>query len=253
MNIRLSVLVLLSLVLLPSASGAQIVSDQNRREALRNYRAGQEFLAGEQFEKAVDVFRKAIEYDPLMALAHYGLGQSYMALKRYASAIAAFKGCREAYEKLAGLALSDTVTANQQREDEILELRDAIRFYQSTTVKTASPDKTRYIVQLESRLRSLETVRQRNVDPSKPPAEVSLALGSAYFRNGDLTDAEREWKVAIATNPKFGEAHNNLAALFAMTGRRQQAEDSVRQAEKSGYQVNPRLKSDIQALPKEPS
>ena len=38
-----------------------------------------------------------------------------------------------------------------------------------------------------------------------------------------------------------------------MSGRKQQAEESVKQAEKAGYQVNPRLKSDIRAMPKEPS
>jgi Flp pilus assembly protein TadD len=85
------------------------------------------------------------------------------------------------------------------------------------------------------------------------PAEVSLALGSAYFRSGDLPSAEREWKAAITVNSRLGEAHNNLAALYAMTGRKQQAQESVKQAERSGYQVNPRLKSDIQAMPKESS
>ena len=69
---------------------------------------------------------------------------------------------------------------------------------------------------------------------------------------GDLPSAEREWKAAIAVNSRLGEAHNNLAALYAMTGRKQQAQESVRQAERSGYQVNPRLKSDIQALAENP-
>ena len=58
---------------------------------------------------------------------------------------------------------------------------------------------------------------------------------------------------AINVNSRLGEAHNNLAALYAMTGRKGEAQESVKQAEKSGYQVNPKLKSDIQALPKEPS
>jgi Flp pilus assembly protein TadD len=84
------------------------------------------------------------------------------------------------------------------------------------------------------------------------PAELSLALGSAYFRSGDLVSAEHAWKTAVVSNSRLGEAHNNLAALYAMTGRKREAEDAVKQAEKSGFQVNPRLKSDIQALSKAP-
>ena len=248
MRHALTLFLLSSFLLIAAPLPAQIVSDQARREALQFYRAGQEFLSSEQFEKAAEAFRKAIEKDPLLALAHYGLGQSYMALKRYASAIAAFTDCRAAYQRLAGLALSDSVSANQQREDEIRELRDSIRLFQSSTVKTASPDRTRYIVQLEARLRELENVRQRDIDPFKPPAEVSLALGSAYFRNGDVADAEREWKVAVAINSRLGEAHNNLAVVFMMTMRKKAAEDAVKSAEKAGFRVNPQLKEDIRRM-----
>ena len=44
-----------------------------------------------------------------------------------------------------------------------------------------------------------------------------LALGSAYFRTEQFPDAEREYKAAIAVEPKSGEAFNNLAALYLQT------------------------------------
>jgi Flp pilus assembly protein TadD len=83
----------------------------------------------------------------------------------------------------------------------------------------------------------------------EPPAELSLALGSAYFRSGDLVAAEREWKTAVSVNKRLGEAHNNLAALYAMTGRKAEAQQAVKNAERSGFRVNPNLKADIQRLP----
>ncbi len=79
----------------------QTVDDAKHREALQHYRAGQEFLSSERFDRAAEEFSKAIDLDPLLTLAHYGLGQSYMSLKRYASAVQAFNGCKEAYERLA--------------------------------------------------------------------------------------------------------------------------------------------------------
>jgi tetratricopeptide (TPR) repeat protein len=45
----------------------------------------------------------------------------------------------------------------------------------------------------------------------RPPAEVLLALGSAHFRNGEPEAAEANWKAALEVNPKYGEAHNNIA------------------------------------------
>ena len=91
-----------------------------------------------------------------------------MALRRYASAIVAFTDCRDTYARLAGMALSDTVSANQRREDEIREIRDSIRMFRSTRVKTANPSDTNpYVLQLESRLRDLEKQRQSGVETTE--------------------------------------------------------------------------------------
>src|SRR5690606_27194486 len=105
------------------------------------------------------------------------------------------------------------------------------------------------IAQVEGRIQDLERQRSTMGAVFQPPAEVSLALGSAYFRNGQLEEAEREWKTAVAVNSRFGEAHNNLAALYAMTGRREEAERAVELAERAGVRVNPGLKRDIQQMP----
>ena len=96
-----------------------------------------------------------------------------------------------------------------------------------------------------ARIDDLERHRTSIGRPFEPPAFVSLALGSAYFRNGQLEDAEREWKAAVAANGRFGEADNNLAALYAMTGRLEEAEAEVHAAERAGFRVNPQLKADI--------
>src|SRR5687767_11212632 len=93
-------LVMLALLSATSASAAQIVDDTRRIQALQHYRNGQELLFSEQFEKAEREFAEAIELDPLLTLAYYGRGQSLMALKRYASAVQAYTGCREAHRKI---------------------------------------------------------------------------------------------------------------------------------------------------------
>lgn len=234
------------------AVAAQNVDDVSHHQALVHYRLGEDLMHSEQFEKAADEFQAAIKLDPLLTIAHYELGQADMALRRYVEAIRAYVACRTAFETLAAMVARNDFTADQRREDEIRELRETIGAVQSGHVKVASGVEV-VVARLEHRLEDLERMRQRSGGTIETPAELSLALGSAYFRSGDLASAEREWKTAVAANSRLGEAHNNLAALYAMTGRKQQAEDAVKQAEKAGFRVNPRLKSDIQAMPKQSS
>jgi tetratricopeptide (TPR) repeat protein len=223
---------------------AQLASEQDRREAIQHYRNGQEFMSAEQFEKAAAEFQQAIKKDALLTLAHHGLGEAYMALKRYASAVQAFTACREAFRTLYGLQEQDKFQIDRRREEDIRELKDAVRRLQSV------PNTQLRISQMEGRIQDLERQRKSNTaGVFQSPPELSLALGSAHFRNGQLEDAEREWKDAAAVKPQMGQAHNNLAALYAMTGRKKEAEEAVRAAERARYPVDPRLKDDIKRLP----
>jgi tetratricopeptide (TPR) repeat protein len=219
----------------------------NARQAFRHYRSGQELLQAERFEEAVTEFQSAIELDPLLALAHYGLGQSYMALRRYASATVAFTGCRDAYERIFALRQQDSVASNRRIDDELRELRDTVTAVRANRFKGQASEGT--ATRLEARIEDLERLRNASVGRFQVPAEVSLALGSAHFRNGRMADAEVEWLAAVEVNPRLGEAHNNLAAIYAMTKRKRQALDAVRAAERAGLRVNPQLKGDIERLP----
>ena len=83
-----------------------------------------------------------------------------------------------------------------------------------------------------------------SIDAAVPPF-VTLALGSAYFLQERWADAEREYKRSVASDPKMGEAWNNLAVVYLMTSRYVDAENAVKAAENAGYNVSPNLKDDI--------
>ena len=234
----------------PAAASAQIVDDRQRQEAMQHYRSGQELLYSEQFEKAEKEFTAAIQLDPLLTLAHYGLGQSLMAQKRYASAVLAFTRCREAYQKLFDLRQSNVASIDRRADQEMRELKDTIAALQSGRVKAmggAAGTVDSRVAQLEARIRDLQRMRQMDTGKFESPAEVSLALGSAHFRNGSAADAEREWQAAVMANPKLGEAHNNLAVIYLQTGRIAEAEEAVNLAKKAGFRVNPQLEKDIKS------
>ena len=231
-------------VLLAGPAFAQFASEPQRLEALQHYRAGQQLMADERFAEAVEAFQRAIDRDRLLTLAYYGQGQAYMAMRRFASAARMFTECREAFRTLHGLQEVARQRVEQQRDSEMRELRDAV--HRLATDRRRPRDVQ--IMQMETRVEDLERHRTAPTTTFEPPAFVSLALGSAYFRNGQLEAAEREWKAAVATNGRFGEAYNNLAALYAMTGRKREAEESLRSAERAGFHVNPQLKADIDRL-----
>jgi len=227
-----------AMTFIPLLAGAQKLADEpSRQEALQRFRVGQEFMSGEQFERAAEEFGKAIEFDHLLSIAHYQRGQAFMNLRRYASAAKSYRDCIEAERELFALTQTNRFEVDKKRDDEILELRRVLDQQSSSLQRVA----------VEQRLRDLQNQRQRGVTSGsfQAPAQVLLALGSAYFRNGDSDGAEAQWRAAIDANPKLGEAHNNIAVIYMQTGRFDQALQELTLAEKAGFKVNPQFKADL--------
>lgn len=213
-----------------------------RRQAAAIYAAGLRFMQQEAFEKAEGAFRTAVRLDADFVLAHYGLGQVSMVLKRYANAVEAYVACREVILKQRALERRDRGEAALAREDQIRQIQELLRLWQTR----GGPGRVEAILRLEENLRFLEQQRLKDVpaDRSVPP-QLSLALGSAYFRLGRLEDAEREYLAAVAGDEPTGAAHNNLAVIYLETDRHEQARKAIELAERSGFIVDARLRAEI--------
>ena len=179
-------------------------------------------MANEQFEKAAEAYKAAIDKDPLLSVAHYQLGQAHMQLKRFASAIMAYQGCINSMESLHQLEQSNKFDVDKVRQETIRELRTEL---DSTSQKLDSLKRA----VLEQRVKELEVERTTQGGPFRPPAFVMLAIGSAHFRNGDRESAGTAWVAAVQSDPKLGEAHNNLAVYYMLSGRKADAENAVKQ------------------------
>jgi tetratricopeptide (TPR) repeat protein len=214
------------------------------------YKLGLEEMRSEQWEKAAADFQRAIDIDPTFEMSYYALGRSMMPQKKYAEAVAALAKCRDLYTSQAGRQFSNQQEAQQYRRERLTEIDEAIRQYQQGP---QTGQVTEAIRQLTENRRQLQDnlLRGNNVSiEMSVPSFVSMALGSAYFRLGRLSDAEREYKATIDVDPKTGEAHSNLAVVYLQTGRFDEAEKAVKAAEKTGFKVNPMLKDDIKAKQK---
>lgn len=236
-------LVTIALVLGLSGSIQGGIADRQRAEL--HYRAGWEALRAESFSESAEEFQAAIDAYPGFTLAYYGLGRADMGLKHYAAAIAAYEECRKLYQAVASGNFRAQVDAMRAREDQQTELREAIRQTSQGPQTRRSQEMVR---QFQSQLRIIQQNADRGLNmtlETSVPSFVSLALGSAYFRAERLADAEREYKVAVEVDPKAGEAYNNLAVVYLLTNRYDEAEHAVKAAEKAGYNVNSQLKDDI--------
>jgi tetratricopeptide (TPR) repeat protein len=231
-------------------AGVSSLDRQQRDEAQRAYERGQELLQVESSEEAVGHFRRAITLDPMHWLAHYGLGQAHMALKRYPEAIQAYVSCRDVFVSLAQLDASDQNTMEKLREDEIRAVRDSLQRVQQGKVKTGSP--LNLEVQLQDRLRVLEGANLRGKENNVVvPAGLMLGLGSAHFRAGQMDEAKAAFLEAVQIDPKLGPAHNNLAVMYMMGGRYDQAKEEVRRAEKAGTRVADAFKQELEKRARE--
>ena len=246
MQIRRNISIVLVCISTAAASAEQTPRPNAEAErAQLHYRLGWESLRSEAFEAAVKEFQQAIDLSPKFALAYCGLGKAHMGLHRYPNAVAAFEACRDFYVAKAGEKFSGQFDANRQRQDRIMELQELARQSRQGPQTQGAQDQQRQI-QNAIRQTNDETMRGNNVNiDGGAPAFISLALGSAYFRAQRLADAEREYKATIDVDPKAGEAHNNLAVVYMLTGRLAESAKELGLAEKAGYRVNPQLKEDL--------
>ncbi len=233
-----------------SVDCAAVAVAEARSSAMAQFKAGEALILASKWPEAEATLRSAVALDPLLAVAHYGLGQTYMSQKRFKEAVEAFSTSRQAFG-----CVSWSEDDRKRRTEEIRELREAIRNadrrrLQELGVKwkemngdvRTSGDKMVAVLDAQRRLEELET-SLKEANPTPPG--VTLALGTALFQIGAIAEAEVEFRAVLARDPRSGDAHHNLALVCTITDRLDEAEREISAAEKAGVPVHPRLKEEL--------
>ena len=217
-----------------------------RERARAPYKVGLENMKAEAWDEAAKSFIAATDIDPTFEMAYYMLGKTRMAQKKFVEAVGAYERCRALYLEQSGRQYSNAQERQRHRDTRLREIDEVIRTYQTAPQTPQVMDAVR---QLLNQRRDIEEAMSRGNSTMTMslavPAYVSTALGSAYFRSGNLAAAEKEYKAAVEADGKAGEAYSNLAVVYMETGRLNDAEKSIRAAEKVGFKVHPQLKEEI--------
>jgi Tfp pilus assembly protein PilF len=235
-------LVVVLLVSCGAAVAVRAQPDNVRQLAREPYERGLVQMRTEDFAGAVRSFQRATTIDPTFELAHYMLGRAHLAGKSYASAAMALARARDLYLVEAGRQFETRQEYDRYRRERVGEIDMVIG--QLRAGPQSQPIQAQ-IQQLEERKRQLQDWDRSITATIAVPAFISLSLGSAHFRSGNLSGAETAWLEAVAANPRVGEAHNNLAVVYLETGRFDEAERAVKSAERAGFRVSPDLKEEI--------
>ena len=216
-----------------------------RQRARPAYEKGLDQMRQEDFDAAALSFEAAVSIDDAFDMAYYMLGRAHLARKQYAAAVYALVKCRNLHQAAAAGDFANMQEAERLRRERVQDLDRLISELQLVVPQTFQIQEQ--IRQLQERKRQIQDLdRTRGLDATKAvPGFVSLSLGSAYFRSGNLAEAERAYLATIAADPKIGEAHNNLAVVYFETGRYAEASRAVGAAEKAGVRVHPDLKAGI--------
>jgi|CXWL01.1.fsa_nt_gi Flp pilus assembly protein TadD len=229
---------------------AAVVEPEARSSGMAQFKVGEAAILASNWADAEAALLKAVALDPLLAVAHYGLGQTYMAGRGFREAVEAFSTSRQAFH-----CATPSEDDLKQRTEEIRHLREAIRNadkrrLQEMAVKRKEVNgdlrtaggKMWGVQEAERRLAELET----SIKETNPaPPGVTLALGTALFQVGMIAEAEVEFRAVLARDPRSGDAHHNLALVCTITDRLDEAEREIAAAKKAGVPAHPQLVQEL--------
>jgi hydroxyacylglutathione hydrolase len=210
------------------------------QKGFKSFHKGNLNDAEKQFLKCLDKF-------PQYAEAHFFLSQIFYQKGELANALIRIEEAKNDSEIMAKILTNAEMEAESQKKAKRMELerqmgslRTEWELQDSTCVLTAAINATR------SEINALEGQAVISVATSSAiPANYYYLHGNILFRMKDYDSARKQYLAAIQTNPKHGEAYNNLANLYYMSRRYDEALDCLGQSVSFGVNINENLKEAI--------
>jgi tetratricopeptide (TPR) repeat protein len=207
-------------------------------------------------ERSRERLERAVGLVPDFPPALLGLGHLEMSGGRFQAALDHYISAIRGYERLGDRLLdveyarySEARATMERLETQIEETETKL----DKELTSERPSQAR-ADRLEGRIAAFRAQTQQLSavhHPRRPaeggegtvPGEAYFHLGSALFRLGRYVEAVEAWQACSEKIPEFAPVHHNLALALLQLDRLKEAEASLAQAERLGYDVHPRIKA----------
>ena len=219
----------------PARSGRSISmwtfakSSQQPKLAEELCRQGYSFSINGDDQKALELFKEAIEQDPKNVMAWNGLGSCQIGLNKPDAAINAYKQAIKINpdDDAMHYVLGNYYSKLGRHMEAIESYKEVVRIkpdFESAHFKLGMLYAE--LGQLDEGKNAFEKVIRLN--PDSAPAHFNIGL--AYTKLGQYQDAIKAHKEVLRINPGFAPAHHSLGVLYSKLGKSNSAINEYKQA-----------------------
>jgi tetratricopeptide (TPR) repeat protein len=207
-----------------------LIRNTDKAPALSNI--GRIYLNEKKYEEAIREYKKALWHNPNLAEAHNGIGYAYAMQGRFEEAEKsqqrALQLNPEMAEAYAGLGLIHLKQAEISQSEKDYE--SALSAYRQAIA--LKPDLQEALLNLGNialklfHLQEAEEAYQKLLSSARASpslAQVHIALGHIYLRQGKFPQAVHHHKEALKQDPNLVEAYYNLGFIAIREGKLEEA------------------------------
>ena len=215
---------ILGLLVLPLST--RIHAQQSPLTAEQQVQDGNRYRSQRQYDKAVESYKLAIEQNPNLAAAYFGLGTTYAVMGRTPDALAPMRtAVRLAPDNASAHDGLGRVLADLRRFDEgLAEMMEAKRLNpnNASTLNDIGNLLDQVFGKPEEALAAYTEARR--LDPNQP--FIHHNIGLVLFRQGRFAEAIPSYEEALRLDPKYRNARYYLADCYTKTNQYDKAIDS---------------------------
>lgn len=186
--------------------------ERNKYQAKKEKEAGNTAYKKKDFEKALEHYNKALEFDPIDITFYNNIAAVHFEQKNYEMCI---ETCEKGIEigrenradyKLIAKALSRIGNSYKKLE----KYHQAKTYYEKAMSEHRTPEVKTLLSEVEAKIK--EDERRAYIDPTK--AEEEKEKGNESFKKGDYSNAIKYYSEAIKRNPDDPKLYSNRAACY---------------------------------------
>lgn len=219
------------------------------KSAHRFFLKGKDLFLKGKYPASQKKMEKGLEIMPRHPQCRYFLARIQYLNRAYSRALDHIQRAKNDFEFLAAMVERHNKQKAQRLKRQKKELDDYYLEVQNGISSNAACGSKR-LSGISGKSAEIDGKLNRSLESGpRLPAGYSYIHGNILFKLKQYPAAREQYRRAIAADPGYADAYNNLANLFYMGKKFPEALACLREAEKNGVSVHPRLKEALLLIP----